>query len=71
MTSKFVKIKCEKCKNEQMVFEKVSVPVKCLVCGEMLAEPTGGKSRINVKVLTGPEKEKEKQETEESQEEEA
>ncbi len=51
MTSKFVKIKCEKCKNEQMVFEKVSVPVKCLVCGEMLAEPTGGKAEIKTQLV--------------------
>ena len=55
MTSKFVKVKCEKCKNEQMVFERAASVVKCLVCGEVLAEPTGGKVRINVKLA--PEKE--------------
>jgi small subunit ribosomal protein S27e len=57
MTSKFVKVKCEKCKNEQMVFVRAASRVKCLVCGEVLAEPTGGKARLNVKVL-GQEKEK-------------
>ncbi|MEM5812579.1 MAG: 30S ribosomal protein S27e [Candidatus Aenigmatarchaeota archaeon] len=52
MTSKFLKVKCNKCKNEQMVFEKASTVVKCLVCGEVLAEPTGGKAKLNVKVIT-------------------
>jgi small subunit ribosomal protein S27e len=56
MTSKFVKVKCEKCKNEQMVFERAASKVKCLVCGELLAEPTGGKARLNVKVLGQQEK---------------
>ncbi len=54
MTSKFVKVKCEKCKNEQMVFERAASKVKCLVCGEILAEPTGGRVRLNVKLA--PEK---------------
>jgi len=56
MASKFLKVKCEKCKNEQMVFEKASTKVKCLVCGEMLAEPSGGKVRLNVKVMSPFEK---------------
>jgi small subunit ribosomal protein S27e len=58
MTSKFVKVKCEKCKNEQMVFVRAASKVKCLVCGEILAEPTGGKAMLNVKVLGQHEKEK-------------
>ena len=52
MTSKFVKVKCEKCKNEQVIFEKSSSIVKCLVCGEVLAEPTGGRARIKAKVIS-------------------
>ncbi len=50
MTSSFVKVKCE-CKNEQIIFEKAATAVKCLVCGNVLAEPTGGKAKINAKVL--------------------
>lgn len=70
MTTKFVKVKCEKCKNEQMVFVKAASKVKCLVCGEILAEPTGGKARLNVKILGQHEKEKpEKHEKEEKGEE--
>jgi len=50
-TSKFVKLRCPKCKNEQLVFGKVASKVKCLVCGKILAEPTGGKSRIKARIL--------------------
>jgi small subunit ribosomal protein S27e len=48
MATKFVAVKCEKCKNEQMIFEKPAMAVKCLVCGETLSEPTGGRGRIMV-----------------------
>lgn len=50
-TSKFVKIRCPKCKNEQIMFGKASANIKCLVCGKILAEPTGGKSRIKARIL--------------------
>ena len=49
--SKFLRVKCKKCKNEQVIFNKASVVVKCLVCGDVLAEPTGGKADIKTKVL--------------------
>ena len=49
--SKFIKVRCNKCKNEQIVFGKASIKVNCLVCGEELLEPTGGKSRIKARVL--------------------
>lgn len=50
-TSKFIKVRCAKCKNEQIIFGKVSTKVKCLVCGKLLAEPGGGKSRIKTRIL--------------------
>ena len=50
-TSKFVKIRCPKCKNEQVMFGKASSKIICLVCGKVLADPTGGKSRIKARVL--------------------
>ena len=46
MVSKFLKVKCKKCKNEQVVFEKSASIAKCLVCGEVLIEPTGGKGKL-------------------------
>jgi len=51
MTSKFIKVKCNKCKNEQVIFERPASVVKCLVCGEVLAEPRGGKAHIKTKIL--------------------
>lgn len=50
-TSKFIKIRCPKCKNEQIMFGKASSPVNCLVCQKLLAEPTGGKSRVKARIL--------------------
>lgn len=50
-TSKFVKIRCPKCKNEQIMFGKASTQVKCLVCGKILALPQGGKARIKARIL--------------------
>ena len=49
--SKFIKVRCPKCKNEQIIFGKVATKVNCLVCGRSLAEPTGGKARIKTRVL--------------------
>lgn len=50
-TSKFVKMRCPKCRNEQIMFGKASSKIKCLVCGKVLAEPTGGKSKIKARIL--------------------
>jgi small subunit ribosomal protein S27e len=49
--SKFLKVVCSKCNNEQVIFNKASSNVKCLVCGENLSEVTGGKAKIKAKVL--------------------
>lgn len=50
-SSKFVKVRCPKCKNEQIMFGKSSSNVKCLVCAKELAESTGGKSKIKARIL--------------------
>ena len=49
--SKFIKVRCPKCKNEQIIFGKSSSTVKCLVCGKVLAEPVGGKASIKSRIL--------------------
>ena len=49
--SKFIKIRCPKCKNEQIMFGKASTVIKCLVCSKELAEPVGGKARVKARVL--------------------
>ena len=52
MTGKFLKVKCEKCKNEQVIFERPAGNVNCLVCGEVLAHSTGGKAEIKAKIIS-------------------
>jgi len=49
--SKFIKVRCLKCKNEQIIFGKADSEVKCLVCNKTLCEPTGGKSKIKAQIL--------------------
>ncbi len=49
--SKFIKLRCPKCKNEQIAFGKTASLINCLVCGKSLAEPTGGKARVKARIL--------------------
>jgi len=49
--SRFIKVRCPKCKNEQNIFGKPSTRVDCLVCNKALAESTGGKGKIRARIL--------------------
>ncbi len=49
--SRFLKVKCLDCGNEQIIFGCASTVVKCEVCGRILAEPRGGKANIKTKIL--------------------
>jgi len=49
--SKFFRVKCPDCENEQVVFEKASTVVDCVVCGKVLAEPGGGKADVKAEIL--------------------
>jgi small subunit ribosomal protein S27e len=51
MKSRFVKVRCAKCKNEQIIFGKASSSVKCLICGSVIAEPSGGKAKIKARII--------------------
>jgi len=48
--SKFYQVACKKCNNNQTIFSKASTEVRCLVCGEVLAVPTGGEAHITGKI---------------------
>lgn len=48
--SRFVKVKCTHCKNEQTVFNKPAGDVKCLVCNKLLVKATGGRGKFEAKV---------------------
>lgn len=50
--SRFVKVKCPDCENEQLVFEKASSTVDCVVCGHNLATPTGGKAKFAAEIIS-------------------
>jgi small subunit ribosomal protein S27e len=50
--SKFFRVKCPDCENEQLVFSKASRVVDCIVCGHVLAEPSGGRAVIRAEILS-------------------
>jgi small subunit ribosomal protein S27e len=49
--SRFIKVKCPDCENEQVVFEKASTTVSCVVCSKVLATPAGGKADLQAEIL--------------------
>ena len=49
--SKFVKVRCPKCKNEQIIFGKAASSVNCVICSKELAVSTGSKSKIKARIL--------------------
>jgi len=49
--SVFLKLKCLKCGNEQIVFERSSSFVKCKVCDEVIIEPSGGRAKIKGEII--------------------
>jgi len=48
--SKFIKVRCTKCKNNQIIFGKASTKVRCTKCNGILALPSGGKAKIRARV---------------------
>jgi len=50
--SRFLKVKCKNCGNEQILFSHSTMVIKCNVCNETLAQPTGGKAMlVNCEVI--------------------
>jgi len=47
---KFIKVRCSKCKEPQIIFGKASTKVKCLSCNATLVVPSGGKAKIRSRV---------------------
>ncbi len=50
--SRFLKLKCAGCGNEQVAFGNAATVVKCLACGKTLVRPRGGKAEIVTKILS-------------------
>ena len=49
--SRFLRVKCPDCGNEQMVFSHATSTIHCNICGATLAEPSGGKVIIKGEVV--------------------
>ncbi len=49
--SRFVRVKCLKCGNEQIVYGSAVNRVKCSVCGAELAVPSSGKAQIKGEIV--------------------
>ena len=50
--SVFLRVKCQKCGNEQLLFSNAVNKIVCNVCGDTLAEPSGGRAKINGEVVS-------------------
>ena len=48
---RFIKVRCQACKNEQIIFEGATTKVKCLICGAIIAEPKGGKAELKARLV--------------------
>ena len=51
MKNRFIKVRCQACKNEQIIFEAAKTKVKCLICGAILAKPKGGKAELKASTV--------------------
>jgi len=49
--TKFLRVKCHGCGNEQTIFSAAATKVKCLACGTIMAEPKASRAEIKAKVL--------------------
>ncbi|MBI5378154.1 MAG: 30S ribosomal protein S27e [Nitrosopumilaceae archaeon] len=49
--SKFQRVQCNECNEESVVYSHVATNVTCKSCGNILAESTGSRAKINGKIL--------------------
>ena len=49
--SRFLRVKCPDCGNEQIVFSHATTTVHCSICSATLAEPSGGRATIKGEVV--------------------
>jgi len=50
-TSRFIRVQCSECKNQQVIFGKATSKIDCLVCSKPIALPTGGKILVKARIL--------------------
>ena len=49
--TKFLRVRCNDCGNEQVIFGASATVVKCIVCEKVMAVPKAGKGSIKTKIL--------------------
>ncbi|MFH1403755.1 MAG: 30S ribosomal protein S27e [Candidatus Altiarchaeota archaeon] len=49
--SRFLRVKCNDCGNEQVIFGASSSTIKCLVCDKVMAKSTGGKTQVKTQII--------------------
>ncbi len=49
--SRFLRVKCNDCGNEQVIFGASASNIKCLVCDKLIAKSTGGKTQVKTQIL--------------------
>ncbi len=49
--TRFLKLKCNACGNEQVVFSAATRDVNCLACNQVLAESGASKIRLRAKIV--------------------
>jgi len=49
--TKFYRLKCPSCGNEQNVFNAATTKVKCLVCNTEMASPASSRIKLKTKIL--------------------
>ena len=49
-SSKFLKVNCKECGEEQVVYSHASTSVTCNACGNVIAEPSGSVAKIIGKI---------------------
>ena len=54
-SSKFNKVICAECNEEQIVYSHATTTVTCNSCGNAIAEATGSKAKINGQVSSSVE----------------
>lgn len=54
-SSKFNKVSCAECEEEQVVYSHATSKVACNSCGNVITQPTGSLAILNGKVLKSAE----------------
>ncbi|MCC6030250.1 MAG: 30S ribosomal protein S27e [Desulfurococcales archaeon] len=49
--SRFLRVRCPQCGNEQVIFDYATYPARCFICGYQLVVPTGGKAIIRGEII--------------------